>query len=70
MLRLASLTVGQALLISLVEANPFFLATIPIQALLMRHEWRKQQLARLAERLELSERIAQEAQLLLQRAKA
>lgn len=68
--RLGTLTLGQVLLLSFAEANPFFLATIPLQVLLMRHEWRKSQLKRLQGRLDISERVAQEAVLLLARAKA
>lgn len=68
--RLGALTIGQVLLLSLAESNPFFLATVPLQVLLMRHEWRKWQLKRLAQRLEASERIATTAALLLERAKA
>lgn len=67
--RLAGMTVGQVLLVSLAEANPFFLATIPLQALLMRHEWRKWQLRRLEERLLLSEDVANQAASLLKRVK-
>jgi hypothetical protein len=67
--RLAGLTVGQILLVSLAEANPFFLATIPLQALLMRHEWRKWQLRRLEERLLLSEHVANQAASLLKQVK-
>ena len=65
--RLSTLTIGQVLLISLIEANPFFLAPIPIQALLMRHEWRKWQLGRLEKRMLLSNRVATEAAQLLDR---
>ncbi len=68
--RLASLTIGQILLITFAEANPFFIATVPLQALLMRHEWQKWQLKRLQERLSLSERIASESALLIERSKA
>lgn len=67
--RLGSLSIGQILLITFSEANPFFLATIPLQALLMRHEWKKWQLKRLQERLSLSERIASESALLIERSK-
>lgn len=67
--RLGTLTVGQVLLLSFFEANPFFLATLPVQAVLMRHEWRKAQLKRLQERLELSDRLAKEAAALLERVK-
>lgn len=59
--RLGVLTIGQVLLLSFAEANPFFIATIPLQVLLMRHEWKKSQLKRLQGRLNLSERITQDA---------
>ncbi len=68
--RLGTLTIGQILFLAFAETNPFFLVTIPLQTLLMRHEWKKWQLERLQERLDLSERVATEAALLLQRAKA
>ena len=68
--RLASLTIGQILLITFAEANPFFIVTVPLEALLMRHEWKKWQLKRLQERLSLSERIASESALLIERSKA
>lgn len=63
--RLSTLTIGQILLIALAEANPFFLSTIPIQTLLMRHEWQKWQLKRLEDRLLLSKQVAKEADKLL-----
>ena len=68
--RLGTLTIGQTLLLAFAETNPFFLATIPLQTLLMRHEWKKRHLKRLQSRLDLSERMAREAALLLERAKA
>lgn len=67
--RLASLTIGQILLIAVAEANPFFIATISIQALLMRHEWQKWQLKRLEKRLQLSRQISEGANELLERIK-
>lgn len=67
--RLAGLTVGQILLLSLAEANPFFLVTVPLQALLMRHEWRKWQLQRLEERRLLSADVASQAASLLKHVK-
>jgi hypothetical protein len=39
--RLGMLTLGQVLLLALAETNPFFFATIPLQVLLARHEWKK-----------------------------
>lgn len=68
--RLGFLTISQVLLLCLAETNPFFLATIPVQTLLARHEWMKWQLRRLQERLNVSECIAQEAALLFERAKS
>ena len=67
--RLASLTVGQILLITIAEANPFFTATIPLQALLMKHEWKKWQLKRIERRLLLSRKIVQDADHLLEQIK-
>ena len=66
-LRVGVLTIGQVLLLSLAETNPFFIATIPVQTLLARHEWRKWELKRLQERLDCSERIVTEAAALLER---
>lgn len=68
--QLGTLTIGQILLLAFAETNPFFLVTIPLQTLLMRHEWKRWQLERLQARLDLSERVAREAALLLERAKA
>ena len=67
-LRVGVLTIGQVLLLSLAETNPFFLATIPVQTLLVRHEWRKWELKRLQERLDRSDRIVTQAAVLLERA--
>ncbi|MBI5188938.1 MAG: hypothetical protein HZA07_07760 [Nitrospirae bacterium] len=64
--RLATFTIGQILLIALAEANPFFLATIPFQTLLMRHEWQKWQLKRLEDRLLLSKQVVNEADQLIE----
>ncbi len=68
--RLGSLTIGQILLITFAEANPFFIVTVPLQTFLMRHEWKKWQLKRLQERLSLSEGIANDSAVLIERAKA
>ena len=68
-LRLGTMTMAQVFFVCVAEANPFFLVTIPIQALLMRHEWKKWQLKRLDERLHLSERIADQASRLVEMAK-
>ena len=68
--RLGTLSVGQVLLLAFAETNPFFLVTIPLQTLLLRHEWKKWQLERLQERLDLSERVAKGAARLLEQAKA
>ncbi len=68
--RLGTLTIGQILLLAFAETNPFFLVAIPLQTLLMRHEWKRWKLERLQARLDLSERVAKEAALLLERAKA
>jgi len=57
MKRLFGLTIGQLGLLIFAETNPFFVATIPLQLLLMRHEWRKAHLKRIQERLEESEQI-------------
>lgn len=67
--RLATLTIGQILAVSLFEANPFFLVTIPIQVILMRHEWQKWQLKRLENRLLLSRQVVQGSDQLLERIK-
>jgi hypothetical protein len=53
--RLGMLTLGQVLLLALAETNPFFFATIPLQILLARHEWKKWHLAHLQKRLETSQ---------------
>ena len=64
--RLASLSIGQVLFVTLAEVNPFFMATIPLQMLLMRHEWKKSQLKRLESRLLISrQRVEETEQLLL-----
>ena len=55
--KLLGLTVGQIGLLIFAETNPFFVATIPLQLLLMRHEWRKAHLKRIHKRLEESEQI-------------
>lgn len=55
--RLCGLTIGQIALLSLAETNPFFLATIPLQVLLMNHEWKKSQLKRIKTKLRKSEDI-------------
>ena len=70
MMRLGTLTVGQVFLLALAETNPFFLATIPLQVLLAKHEWKKCQLERLQKRLDTSERVKREAEILLSQAKA
>lgn len=64
---LATLTIGQIILIALIEANPFFLATIPIQVLLARHEWRKMQLRKISERLVESKIRVAEARKILEK---
>ena len=55
--KLLGLTVGHVGLLIFAETNPFFVAFIPLQLLLMRHEWRKAHLKRIQERLEESEQI-------------
>jgi len=59
--KLFGLTVGQVGLLIFAETNPFFVAFIPLQLLLMRQEWRKSQLKRLQKRLEESELIKSKA---------
>lgn len=68
--RLGTLTIGQIALLALVEANPFFLATIPLQVLLARHEWRKMQLRRIGEQLEEANIRVEEAKWILESSKA
>lgn len=67
--RLGTLSISQVLFLALAETNPFFLVTIPLQTLLLRHEWKKSQLKRLQKRLELSDQVAKEAALVLERAR-
>ena len=63
--RLFGLTIGQIALIILAETNPFYLATIPLQVLLMNHEWKKSQLKSIKAKLKKSERIKIDARNIL-----